>query len=226
MPRTCPRYIQKKVLGDEAPYSVRPGSILPAADLDAIRAELADKIGDEVTDYDLASYLMYPQVFLDYVAHRKEYGNVSLLPTSAYFYGMQPGDEITVTLAKGVESIIRFLAVSEINDEGERHIFFELNVQPRSVRVKDMDVQQDLVKHEKADPHNENHLGAPMPGLVSAVNVISGQEVKAGDTLLSIEAMKMVTAVRAERDAVVGRVGVEAGQQGDTKDLLLEFKAD
>ncbi|MAU40930.1 MAG: pyruvate carboxylase [Kordiimonas sp.] len=225
-PAGFPATLQKKVLGDEAPYSVRPGSILPAADLDAIRAELADKIGDEVTDYDLASYLMYPQVFLDYVAHRKEYGNVSLLPTSAYFYGMQPGDEITVTLAKGVESIIRFLAVSEINDEGERHIFFELNVQPRSVRVKDMDVQQDLVKHEKADPHNENHLGAPMPGLVSAVNVISGQEVKAGDTLLSIEAMKMVTAVRAERDAVVGRVVVEAGQQVDTKDLLLEFKAD
>ena len=112
-------------------------SCIPPADLEAERAAAQAKIGRAVTDFDLASYLMYPKVFTDYAANRASYGNVSILPTSVFFYGMQPGQEINIDLERGKTLILRYVTTSDAHEDGTRTVFFELNGQPRPIRVPD-----------------------------------------------------------------------------------------
>jgi len=167
---------------------------------------------------------MYPKVFTDYAERHKTYGPVRTLPTRTFFYGMEPHEEISVEIDPGKTLEIRCQAISETNDEGEAKVFFELNGQPRTVRVTDRKIQAEKVAHPKAEAGNAAHVGAPMPGVVASVGVKPGQEVRKGDLLLTIEAMKMETAINAERDAVVKAVHVTPGAQIDAKDLLIEFE--
>ena len=143
------------------------------------------------------------------------------IPTENFFYGLQPGDEIAVEIERGKTLIIRFLTVGEVREDGTRTVFFELNGQPREVRVADRAVEATLHRPPKADPDDPNHVAAPMPGKISTIAVKKGGVVKAGDRLLSIEAMKMETAVYSPRDAVIGDVCVKAGSIVEAKDLLL-----
>jgi pyruvate carboxylase len=167
---------------------------------------------------------MYPKVFLDFAAAIEEYGPVSALPTPAYFYGMRPSDEIFVEIERGKTLVIRCLAIGETDEKGMVTVFFELNGQPRRAKVPDrLHGATAAVARRKAEPGNEAHLGAPMPGVVSSVAVAAGQTVKAGDVLLSIEAMKMETALHAERDGEISEVLVRPGDQVDAKDLLLVY---
>ncbi|MCT8997849.1 pyruvate carboxylase [Chelativorans intermedius] len=221
-PGGWPAALQKKVLKGEKPITVRPGSLLKPADLDADRKELEEKLGREVSDFEFAAWLMYPKVFLDFVSAAESYGPVSVLPTPVYFYGMEQGDEIFVDIERGKTLVIRCLAVGEPNDKGMVTVFFELNGQPRRAKVPDRrHGAAGTAARRKAEAGNEGHIGAPMPGVVSSVTVSAGQPVKAGDVLLSIEAMKMETAIHAERDGTVAEVLVKAGDQIDAKDLLL-----
>ena len=119
---------------------------------------------------------------------------------------------------------IRCQAIAETNAEGEAKVFFELNGQPRVVRVADRSIASDVVVRPKADPTNANHIGAPMPGVVASIAAQAGQEVKEGDLLLTIEAMKMETGIHAERDATIAAVHVTPGAQIDAKDLLIELE--
>ncbi|WP_417831351.1 pyruvate carboxylase [Terasakiella sp.] len=217
-----PKDLQKKVLKGETPITVRPGSVMDPLDLDGERKKADELAGRAVTDNELASYIMYPQVFRDYAAHLKEYGNVSVLPTGAFFYGMTPGEEIKVDMEKGKTLFIRFRALSDADDEGKRTVFFELNGQPRNVKISDKSQAPKKAAAPKAEEGNEDHIGAPMPGLVVSVAVKEGDEVERGDVLLSIEAMKMETSVLAEKSGTVKRVVVTPGTQVDTKDLLVE----
>ena len=147
-----------------------------------------------------------------------------MLPTPTYFYGMKPQDEIFVDIEKGKTLVVRCFAIGEVDEKGMVTVFFELNGQPRRVKVPDRVHGAGNGKaRRKAEPGNEAHLGAPMPGVVSGVSVAAGQAVKAGDILLSIEAMKMETALHAERDGMVAEVLVRAGEQIDAKDLLVVF---
>jgi pyruvate carboxylase len=167
---------------------------------------------------------MYPKVFSDFAAAQEIYGPVSVLPTPAYFYGMKPEDEIFVDIERGKTLVIRCLAVGDVDDKGMVTVFFELNGQPRRVKVPDRLRGGSAAKvRRKVEPGNENHVGAPMPGVVSTLAVSQGQPVKAGDVLLSIEAMKMETALHAERDGTIAEVLVRAGDQIDAKDLLVVF---
>ena len=143
------------------------------------------------------------------------------MPTPAFFYGLQPGEEISVDIEPGKTLVIRYLTTSEVHDDGTRTIFFELNGQPRSVRIADHGVEGVLHKHPKADKDNPNHVAAPMPGKVSTVNVKKGDVVKQGQSLLSLEAMKMETAVYCPRDARVADVLVQATSVVETGDLLV-----
>ncbi|RMF08536.1 MAG: pyruvate carboxylase [Alphaproteobacteria bacterium] len=220
-PGGFPEALQKKVLKGEKPLTVRPGEVLEPLDLDAARKEVEAKIERSVSDTEFASYLMYPKVFLAYAETEKMFGDVSVLDTPTFFYGMEPGQEITVTIAQGQELIIRFLAVSDVDDEGQRSVFFELNGQPRSVKITDKSKAATKAAHRKAEPGNPAHVGAPMPGLVASVAVKPGQKVERGDTLLTLEAMKMETAIRADHDGVVEEVLVQTGTQVDAKDLLM-----
>ena len=223
-PGGWPEALQKKALKGEKPITVRPGSLLADADLDAGRAELAEKLGRKPSEYEFAAWLMYPKVFSDFAAVSEEYGPVSVLPTPTYFYGMEPEDEIFVEIERGKTLVIRCLAIGETDEKGMVTVFFELNGQPRRVKVPDRVHGASAAKaRPKAEAGNEAHLGAPMPGVVSSVSVSAGQTVKAGDVILSIEAMKMETALHAERDGEIAEVLVKAGDQIDAKDLLVVY---
>ena len=219
-----PAALQRKVLKGAAPLTERPGAELAAVDLEAERARLMDRIPGPVSDEDLASYLMYPRVWHDYARERLQYGDLSLLPTPVYFYGMQPGDEISIDLERGKTLIVRYLASSEPHEDGTRTVFFELNGQPRSVRVRDLSQVAQRPPPRKIEPGNTRQVGAPMPGTVTTVAVSAGAKVARGELLLTLEAMKMETAVRAESDAEVAEVLVKPGEAVDLKDLLVVLR--
>jgi pyruvate carboxylase len=180
--------------------------------------------GKTVDDEDLMGYMMYPKVFLDYMGRHRTYGPVRTLPTKTFFYGMEPGEEITAEIDPGKILEIRCQTVGETDEKGEVRVFFELNGQPRVIRVPNRLVKSQTAARPKAETGNPAHLGAPMPGVVATVAVQTGKPVKAGDLLLTIEAMKMETGIHAERDAVVKAVHVGPGAQIDAKDLLVEFE--
>ncbi|WP_425037514.1 pyruvate carboxylase [Primorskyibacter sp. S187A] len=224
-PGGFPETIVAKVLKGESPNTERPGKHLEPVDLEATRADvMAQMEGKAVDDEDLAGYLMYPKVFLDYMGRHRTYGPVRTLPTKTFFYGMQQGEQITAEIDPGKTLEIRLIAVGETQDDGEVRVFFELNGQPRTIRVPDRKAQANAPKRAKAEAGNANHIGAPMPGVVATVAVKSGDKVKEGDMLLTIEAMKMETGIHAERDAVVAAVHIQAGGQIDAKDLLIELE--
>jgi pyruvate carboxylase len=218
-----PKVLQKIILNSAGvePIRGRPGAKLPKVDFEQTKKELDDKTSGEVGDLDVLSYLMYPQVYLDYDKFRSEYDDVSVIPTTAFFYGLKVGEEIYVEIEPGKTLIVKFLTTSDPHDDGTRTVFFELNGQPREVRVPDRSREASTRKHPKADPDDPNHVAAPMPGKISRVAVKKGDEVKTGQRLLSIEAMKMETAVYSPRDARVADVLVNAGSVIAAKDLLV-----
>ena len=216
-----PEGLQAKVLKGAAPLRVRPGEVLPPADLGEARAEVQKKVRRHVSDRELASYLMYPKVFIDFAEHQRLYGDVSALPTPVFFFGLKRDDELFVDIERGKTLVIRHLAIGEPDAEGRRTIFFELNGQPREVKVTDRSVAPSGPGKRMADDGDPTHVPAPMPGLVVAVSAHEGDAVERGDRLLSIEAMKMETGVFAERGGVVAEVLVSAGAQVETKQLLM-----
>jgi len=219
-----PRPLQNKVLKGAQPLRVRPGEVLADADLAAARAAAEKKIGRAISDCELASYLMYPKVFIDYANDRSQYGDVSVLPTPTFFYGMEVGEELSVDLERGKTLIVRLVATSEAHEDATRTVFFELNGQPRSVRIPDRSTVAKRAPTRKAEIGDPSQIGAPMPGCVVTVSVQPGQRVARGEALLTLEAMKMEAAVRAERDAEVAEVLVRPGQHVEAKDLLITLR--
>jgi len=224
-PGGFPKSIVGKILKGEKPNLERPGKHLKDVDLELVRTELSGKLdGLDIDDEDLNGYLMYPKVFLDYMERHQIYGPVRALPTKTFFYGMEPGEEITAEIDPGKTLEIRLQAVGETDEKGDVRVFFELNGQPRIIRVPNRLIKSQTASNPKAEEGNNAHVGAPMPGVVAGVTVSQGQSVNEGDLLLTIEAMKMETGLHAERDAVVKMVHVRAGSQIDAKDLLIEFE--
>ncbi|MEO8019066.1 MAG: pyruvate carboxylase [Pseudomonadota bacterium] len=216
-----PPALQKKVLKDVKPLTTRPGATLPPLDLAVERKKLDEQLGRAATDTQFASYLMYPKVFLDYAKDRAAYGDLAILATPVFFYGMEPGEEVSVDIERGKTLIVRFVALSEVRDDGTRQVFFELNGQPRSIVITDKSVVAKRPPQRKMETGNAKHVGAPMPGLIATVKAVVGQKVAKGDLLLTMEAMKMETSVRAESDGTVAEVLVKPGLQVDAKDLLV-----
>ncbi|NTF89088.1 pyruvate carboxylase [Agrobacterium rhizogenes] len=225
-PGGWPVALQKKALKGEAPYTVRPGSLLAEADLDAERKVIETKLERKVDDFEFASYLMYPKVFTDYALAADTYGPVSVLPTPAYFYGLKEGGELFAEIEKGKTLVVVNQAMTATDEKGMVTVFFELNGQPRRIKVPDRaHGASGSAVRRKAEPGNAAHVGAPMPGVISRVFVTPGQAIKAGDVLVSIEAMKMETALHAEKDGTITEVLVLAGDQIDAKDLLVVYGA-
>ena len=224
-PGGFPKHIVQKALKGEKPNLDRPGKNLEPIDLEKTRQELSDKLdGMKIDDEDLNGYLMYPKVFLDYMERHLTYGPVRTLPTKTFFYGMNSGDEISLEIDPGKTLEIRMQAIGETDENGEVKVFFELNGQPRVIRVPNRLVTSETTSRPKADPSNSNHIGAPMPGVISTVSVNEGQTVKKGDLLLTIEAMKMETGIHVERDAKIKAVHVKPATQIDAKDLIIELE--
>ena len=219
-PGGWPKAIQKKVLKGGKAVMVRPGSLLPPADLTAARAEAEKLCQRELTDDELASYLMYPKIFTEFAAMSRKYGPLSALPTHVFFYGMQPGDEIMVEIETGKVLVIVLQTLGEVDDEGHVKVFFELNGEPRTIRVPNRSVAAKIQSRRKAEEGNDTHLAAPFPGVISTIAVKDGQRVKADDVILTLEAMKMETALRAAHNGTVKELLVRPGNMVDAKDLL------
>ncbi len=220
-----PPALQAKVLQGKPPIASRPGENLPAADLKQLRKQAASEAGGELSSEEFQSYLMYPAVFLDYCSHRRQYGPMHVLPTHTYFYGMAPEQEIAVDLEPGKTLVIRCQAIGETDADGNVRIFFELNGQPRTIKVPNRKFASKVEQRRKGEDENPDHVNSPMPGMISSVNVAVGQSIEAGDVLLTIEAMKMETAIRAEQSAHVASLLVAVGDNVDAKDLLVELES-
>ena len=224
-PGGFPPAIVAKVLKGDAPNTSRPGAHLPPVDLEEERAKLSAELdGMAIDGEDLNGYLMYPKVFLDYMGRHKTYGPVRTLPTRTFFYGMEPSEEIEAEIDPGKTLEIRLQAIGETDENGEVKVFFELNGQPRVIRVPNRLIKATTAARPKADPDNPAHVGAPMPGVVASVAVAQGQQVAEGDMLLTIEAMKMETGIHAETSGVIKALHVTPGAQIDAKDLLVEIE--
>lgn len=223
-PGGWPKALQKKALQGEAPIVVRPGSLLPDADL-AERREEAEKLcGRVLNEHELSAYLMYPKIFTEFVAIQRKYGPVSVLPTPVFFYGMKIGDEVTLEIESGKALVVQLVAIGEPREDGQVELFFELNGQPRVITVPDRAAAAAVKARRKAESGNPAHIAAPMPGVVSTVNVVRDQEVKTGDVLLTLEAMKMETMLHAPHDGTVAELFVGPGAQVDPKDLLVDLR--
>ncbi len=221
-----PKGFQDVVLGSARAERIvgRPGASLPPANFAKAGADLAVSIKREASDEEVLSYLLYPDVFLDFQKHVQQYGDTSSIPTAHFFYGMQPGTEASIEIERGKTLFVKFLTTGEVREDGTRTVFFELNGQPRAVNVADKAVAGTIKRHPKADPENANHIAAPMPGKLSNVAVRVGQAVKSGERLLSIEAMKMETAVYSPRDGHVAEIHADTGIVVEARDLLLVLK--
>ncbi|MGH7171028.1 MAG: biotin/lipoyl-containing protein, partial [Gemmataceae bacterium] len=188
------------------------------------RTTLQKQIGRTASDRELLSYLLYPRVFPDLAAHQAKYSDTSVLPTPVFFYGMEPGEEVSIDIELGKTLILKFLAVGDAHEDGSRTVFFELNGQPREVVVTDRSLGGKVAAHPKAETGNPRHVGAPMPGLVVRVMVEAEDQVVAGQKLFTLEAMKMETTIYAEHAGTVAEVLVQPGTQVDAADLLLRYE--
>jgi pyruvate carboxylase len=224
-PGGFPPELQRRILRGRRPLTDRPGAALPPADFDKTRADLQRQLRQPVDERKVVTQLLYPRVFPEFAAHEQTYSDTSVLPTPVFFYGLDPGEEISVDIEKGKTLIIRFLTVGDPDAEGNRVVFFELNGTPREVIVADRSIAPQVQRRPKASPGNPREVAAPMPGLVASVLVSPGKEVTAGEKLFTLEAMKMETTVYAERGGKVAAVLVEPATQVEAGDLLLRYEA-
>jgi pyruvate carboxylase len=203
------------------PRKGRPGSELPAVDFEETRHTLEKKAGRAVRQDEVLSYVLYPEVFLKYVKFRHSFGDVSVLPTPQFFYGMRSGEEIAVDIEPGKTLVVKFLTVSEPHPDGLRTVFFELNGQPREVMVRDKSLRAAAPAHPKINPSEPGHVGSPSPGVITSVFAQLNQNVERGEKLMMLEAMKMQSTIYSPLAGRISQLLVEPGQKVEAKDLLL-----
>jgi len=220
-PDGFPAELSRRILKADPPTAYRPGDTIPAVDLEAARDEAETACERRLDDQQLASYLMYPKVTAEYFAHRRLYGDTSAVPTPAFFYGMQPQQEIGVDIAPGKTLLVSLQGINPDREEGVFKVQFELNGQSRTARTEKRGVARSAQARPQAEVGNPLHVPAPMPGSVVTVAVKAGQKVSAGSTLVSIEAMKMETHITAEADCEVEAVYAAPGDRVAAKELLI-----
>ncbi|MGG3921955.1 pyruvate carboxylase, partial [Geobacillus thermodenitrificans] len=218
-----PKELQRIILKGREPITVRPGELLEPVDFEQMKKELYDKLGREVTDFDAIAYALYPKVFLEYAETVEKYGDVSVLDTPTFLYGMRLGEEIEVEIERGKTLIVKLVSIGQPQADGTRVVYFELNGQPREVVIRDESIKTAVVEHIKADRTNPNHIAATMPGTVVKVLVEKGEKVDKGDHLMVTEAMKMETTVQAPFAGVVKDIYVKSGDAIQAGDLLIEL---
>ncbi|MDC1054745.1 pyruvate carboxylase, partial [Alphaproteobacteria bacterium] len=219
-----PENLQKKILGNEKPLTKRAGSVLLSVNLEKEKENLETKYEDKISNQQLASYLMYPKVFEDFMDHRQTYSDTSILSTELFFYGPLPDKEYSLPIDKGKNLIVRYLAKGEPNANGSSSVFFELNGQPRTIEITNKEFSKNVATKTKSEEGNANHIGSPLPGQVAKIFVNEGTKVIKGDRVLVIEAMKMETTINAEKSGTIKKIYVSSGDNVETKDLLIEIE--
>jgi pyruvate carboxylase len=220
-----PADVQKVVLGPNHKITTkRPGELAEPVDLDEVAKSLnlQSPISNDQSQDAIYSHLMYPAVYKDFQASRAKYDDLSKLPTTAFFYGLQIGEEIEVEIDPGKILIIKLISIGEADSDGQRTLFYELNGMPRESIVTDKALTSTATAtRRKGDPNDPSQVCAPLPGMVTEIAISPGTEVKAGDKLVVIEAMKMLTTVSAPIDGIVKEIVVKKGIQIDSDDLLV-----
>lgn len=218
-----PKQLQQVILKGKKAISERPGEMLEDVSFSKIKEQLYEELDRPITSFDAIAYALYPKVFMAYADTFEQYGDVSVLDTPTFLYGMRMGEEIEIEIETGKTLIVKLISIGEGQADGTRAIYFELNGQPRQVIVKDESINVTAISKIKADPKNEEHIGASMPGTVVKVLVDVGDQVQKGDHLLITEAMKMETTVQAPFTGVIKDILVASGEAIQTGDLLLEL---
>lgn len=216
-----PKNLQRIILKGKEPFADRPNKHLPQVDFDKELTAFREKYGEDLKETDYLSYKFYPKVFEDYLKFYREYGDVSVVPTLVFLYGLKLRQDITVEIAPGKTLLIRLSGIGPVNENGFRTVFFKLNGQARAIEIQDRSVKIQKVENRKAEKGNEHHIAVPLQGLLSKVLVQKGEAVKKNQPLFVIEAMKMETTVAAAKDAVIDELILSAGAMVNTNDLVL-----
>ncbi len=225
-----PEELQKIVLKGKKPITVRPGSLLPDEDFDYIKNGLKENFytenmeDPEVLQQKALSYALYPKVYEDYCRHFEAYNDVTGLESHVYFYGLRKGEETVLRLDEGKYLIIKFMDMSEPDEDGYRLLDFEVNGSIREIRVLDKNLEVKADGRVKADKSNPAHLGSTIPGTVGKILVKEGDEVTVNMPLMTVEAMKMETTVVSKVEGKVDKIYVKEGEQVNQEDLLISFE--
>ncbi|HWB58824.1 MAG TPA: pyruvate carboxylase [Chthoniobacteraceae bacterium] len=215
-----PPKLVKAVLGKKHGHGSKAAKI----NLKETRAELATKLKRDPTDDDLYSHLMYPSVFAEYVKFARDYSDVSVLPTPAFFFGLKPGGEIIVNIEEGKTLFIKLINIGSPDKDGRRIVSYELNGVPRETTIPDRAMAPKIKARLKADANDPLQVGAPIPGMVTALSATVGSKVAKGDRLLTLEAMKMQTTIYAPADGVIDEILAHVGDSVESKDLLVKLR--
>lgn len=224
-----PKELQKIVLKGEEPITVRPGELLPPEDFDKIKNYLKDKYKFNPCNRDILSYALYPDVFEDFIKSVLKYGDLSLMGSDVFFHGLAEGETSEIEVAEGKTMIVQLIEIGKLDKEGFRTIDFEINGNRREIRIKDKTERAKSAlsldnPKKMADSSNKLEIGASIPGNIISILVKEGQEVKEGESLAIIEAMKMETNIVASCDGVVENIFAKEGQQVKTGELLVKLK--
>jgi pyruvate carboxylase len=223
-PGGFPKVLRNAVLrGEDPPITGRAGESLPDHDFADASARLSKRLSRAPREDELLAEALYPAVIKEYLDVRDQYGDLSLLPTPTFLYGLEPGEEIDVEIEPGKTLIVKLGAVGDLNPQGQRIVYFELNGQPREVLARDLSVEADTTQRPQASPDDPTHIGASMPGKVIQVLAQPGQAVAASQTLIIVEAMKMETALKAPKAATIQDVLVQPGDRVQAGDLLMRI---
>ena len=220
-PGGFPEPLRANILKGTAPIEGRPGETLPAFDWEGGKAEMERLAGGPVQRRDVVSFALYPKVLREYMEHRALHGDTSVLPTPTFFYGLRVGEEAWIDIEAGKTLIVKLLSVGDVEADGARLVTFELNGQPRSIRVFDESAKVTGPKRRKATPGRSGEVGAPMPGRVIDLVTKVGEKVIAGQKLLVTEAMKLETVLKAPVGGVVREILSGAGESVEAGDLLV-----
>jgi pyruvate carboxylase len=218
-----PKELQRVVLKGKKAITCRPGELLPPVDFEEKKREMLS-FDPDPSWRAVLSYCLYPNVVRDYVRQRKEYGYIMRLGSHVFFHGLAVGETNKVNIADGKTLVIKYLGLGEVDKEGMRTVSFELNGIRRDVQVPDEAAQKFIVRVPMADPEDKSQVGASIPGAVSKLAVKAGDRVEKDQTLLTIEAMKMETAVTARMAGTVERVEVAEGDTVKGGQLLVTIR--
>ncbi len=218
-----PKQLQDIILKNRTPFNDRPNKHLPPIDFDVELAAFKAKFGEDLNLCDFLSYKFYPKVYEDYLKFVRLYGDVSVVPTKYFFYGMKEGQDTTIEIAKGKTLLIRLLSIGNIDEKGNRTVFFKLNGQTRNIEVRDRAVKVEHRENKKIDKANDKQIGAPLQGMLSKLLVKKDEVVKKNQQLFIIEAMKMETIITAPVDGVIKHIELTGGTLVNTNDLVVEL---
>ncbi len=221
-PGGFPEALQKIILKNEKPYTDRPNAHLTPIDFKKEWTKFVEKYGKHYKETDLLSYLFYPKVFDEYHSFRQQYGEVEYIPSPVFFFGLKPDEETLIELAPGKSILVKFIYMTETDEDGLRQVFFKLNGQTRSIQVRDKNFVTTKVSHKKVSHANE--IGAPLQGRLSRILVKKDDKVEKNTPLFTIEAMKMESTIVAPAAATIKAIILDEGTLVAQDDVVLEIE--